>query len=1069
MSGHLRDSAVKYLNEAFELMQEGKYKEALEELEKADEAAQKAEANDIYLYVQTIKGQLMQTTGAFEEALKIHIFSLKSAEELISKDHEKEPYNSIFQMNLNAIFELGSLFYNMEHFLQAKNCYELHLSIYEKLLKTDSENVVYQSSIAKTLNNLGNLLKKMGSIEDAKDKYEKALNIYEKLLNNDPENFEYQSDVALTLKNLCYLLKNMSLVEYSNEMLEKALDIYKKLLNNYLKLLNNDPENVVYQSYVGGTLNNLGTLLSDMGRTEDAKDSLEKALDVYEKLLNTDPENVEYQSYVGTALNNLGNLLWTMERIEDAKQMFIISLEIYTEPMQYLTIRRRAESIIGLIGLISEQAAKETSLYNKMKYLRESFKLCKKHREFFIKYELEHERKLVTEVGLRAYIDFLMKNVKFETNSKKRAREYEKALQAVEKLGEIENDETVSKLYSSAICYLKGRKLVNEAIASKKLELELLRQAVEQFRNAKETYDKANECFCIYFGLLRILEKFEEFEDVDDQKLKHLIQKVVETLPKDVSPSIRVSFENIPQIFEEKDKITRKELLKELDEKVVEIEYKALENLFGHVQEKIKDYFEEPFSPNVLYDNWKLKILFDDPEKVKGKLTIKAGNKILLNRTLTLEEIRSHILEIDYLDKKYFPQGEDEITFTTPGQKKPVIRSIDYFESILRDNRTRILQCDCCNDVCIDRNLQIAVVQLKYHVYRENNVIKLTVDDAYHRKVMAVLNALKHDVDVVVFPEFSIPFDYLKEIKHYADNTGVIVVAGSHYVTEGHLEEYGELFTREFEEEDLRKNISPFVIPFSRIVHNEELLGSRNERELYFHERMKAGKINHIFKLRDDLRLGLMICYEYLNADLRNRLIHVCDVILVPQTNPNPGMFFEIAKTDLNNPLCSVNRAYIMVNGIFTFEDDYKVLGGSTGIVSTLDKHLYKKQEEGIIKPIDGVMEQFILLASIDTDFNPARDIQMVQVPIKTRLIHIFEESEIINDPRLKGRKFIELLQTIESCNTQEELRGVLTNEENKKIIKAFSPLMHKHIQDLNELTFDHMKEKSCYIMIPAK
>ena len=47
-----------------------------------------------------------------------------------------------------------------------------------------------------------------------------------------------------------------------------------------------------------------------------------------------------------------------------------------------------------------------------------------------------------------------MKNVRLEDDSEKRAKEYEKALQAVEKLGEMEDDETVSKLCSSAACYL---------------------------------------------------------------------------------------------------------------------------------------------------------------------------------------------------------------------------------------------------------------------------------------------------------------------------------------------------------------------------------------------------------------------------------------------------------------------------------------------------------------------------------------------------------------------------------------------------------------------------------------
>ena len=163
MSEGLRDSAVDHLNEALELLQEGKYKEALEKLEKAEEISRQAEADDIFLYIQTIKGYLMQNLGDYEEALKIHTLSLKASEELLSKDYGNELSLLIIQLNLDAIGTLGNIFYEMGRFLQAKNCYETHLSIYEKLLTNDPDNVVYQSDVGATLNNLGNLLKNMAA------------------------------------------------------------------------------------------------------------------------------------------------------------------------------------------------------------------------------------------------------------------------------------------------------------------------------------------------------------------------------------------------------------------------------------------------------------------------------------------------------------------------------------------------------------------------------------------------------------------------------------------------------------------------------------------------------------------------------------------------------------------------------------------------------------------------------------------------------------------------------------------------------------------------------------------
>ena len=496
-----------------------------------------------------------------------------------------------------------------------------------------------------------------------------------------------------------------------------------------------------------------------------------------------------------------------------------------------------------------------------------------------------------------------------------------------------------------------------------------------------------------------------------------------------------------------------------------EAERKAREEAERHT--KIKDYFEEPFNPiKLIYENWKLKIIFDDPEKVKGKLTIKAGNRTFLNRPLTLEEIKNNSLEIDYLEKKYFPEGEDEISFSIKGQKKPVLRSIDYFESIPGNNKIRILQQDCCNNSFEGHNLRIAAVQLKYHVYKENSVVKLTADEAYHRKIMSILEAVKEKADIVVFPEFSIPFEYLEKIQQYADENGIIIVAGSHYVLEKNLGVYGKLFSHKFGEQDLRKNISPIVIPDSRIVHNEKLFGAKEERECYSEEGMTQGEVNNILKIKENFRLGVMICYEYLNPDFRQRLIRACDVILVPQTNGNPSRFYDVANSEINNPLCSGNRTYVMVNGAFNVGDNKTIFGGSTGAISTLDKYSSRYQDQGVIEPIDKVMEQFVLITSINTDFNPARELSNAQIPITTRLIHIFEEKEILKDPYGNGKEFIETLKKIDYCTCRDELKKLLDREKKTSLIKNYSPLMNKRIHNLEELKLEEIKDRCRAVLI---
>lgn len=78
-------------------------------------------------------------------------------------------------------------------------------------------------------------------------------------------------------------------------------------------------------------------------------------------------------------------------------------------------------------------------------------------------------------------------------------------------------------------------------------------------------------------------------------------------------------------------------------------------------------------------------------------------------------------------------------------------------------------------------------------------------------------------------------------------------------------------------------------------------------------------------------------------------------------------------------------------------------------------------------------MEQFVLLASINTKFNPARDTNTGQIPIKTKLIHIFDENEILSDLKPNGREFIQLLDTIKKYENREELKKMLEDTGNKK------------------------------------
>jgi tetratricopeptide (TPR) repeat protein len=73
MSRLLRDLAERHFQKALQLVQKKKHKEALKELEIADEAAKKAKANDILLKILSLNGQLLLTLKELDKAIKVYI------------------------------------------------------------------------------------------------------------------------------------------------------------------------------------------------------------------------------------------------------------------------------------------------------------------------------------------------------------------------------------------------------------------------------------------------------------------------------------------------------------------------------------------------------------------------------------------------------------------------------------------------------------------------------------------------------------------------------------------------------------------------------------------------------------------------------------------------------------------------------------------------------------------------------------------------------------------------------------------------------------------------------------
>ncbi|MHC1596007.1 MAG: tetratricopeptide repeat protein, partial [Candidatus Syntropharchaeales archaeon] len=796
----------------------------------------------------------------------------------------------------------------------------------------------------------------------------------------------------------------------------------------------------------------------------------EGALEMYEKLLEDDPESVVYQSNVATTLNNLGNLLSDMGRIDDARARYEQSLGIYAEPMQYMTIRQKARTVIGIIQLVSKSAEEATNKIKKSEYFREVWITYSHHREFFAEYGLDYEHGLARGAGLIAHIQYLMLNAEAEKDIDKRISEYENCIQVVVEILEDEHDPELKELWQSIRHYLDGRRLINIAMKSNPPERESIEQAVEQFKLAKGRYEPANACYHIYDVLL----KFENVEVPDDatvQRILEPLQNIINSLSKKSDTTVKLAFEEIESLLKKEGAKVDLSTFIKLNHCISEIETPALRAYFTYICEMMESYSKEPFSPGeITYSNWDIKVMFPEPEKVTGKLMIKAGGNVLFNKPLSIRDTTLHL--------NHRPRVKKETITFTDGTGKTVTRPISCSDEIRCADgyiKFHILEHDCKHAIT-NNNFNIAIVQLKYHLYKESSAIKVKYGKQYLNKIRLVLDAVKEEADLIVFPEFSIPFDYLSEFKQYSDANGIIIIAGSHYVTDANLGKYGDLFDSEFGEfgeNDLLKNISPVIIPSQeKILHTEKVLAAKVERELSFDEGMTHGTLNRIFKLRDDVTCGVIICFDFINDDLRKRITDACNIIIVPQSNPEPWRFQGIGKGAIDNPRGSGNKAYVMASGIFTFydsetNDGKTIFGGGSGVIQTLDKDSHKKQEkrEEQEKQKEGKLaEQFVLLSSLNMNFFAARDTQQAQTSGIKKLIYIFEEEEIFNSKKCYPQDFLDLLAMMDSCKTRNELKQLLTA--NKSLIRDYSPLMHEHTKNLEDLRLDQIKAKCRAIVV---
>jgi tetratricopeptide (TPR) repeat protein/predicted amidohydrolase len=999
---------------------------------------------------ETVNGiaELYKSIGNYEKSLSLYRRALEIREKTLGKEHPE------VALTLNNISEI----YNyLEMKDEALVLMKRAFSIFERVLPSN------HPSIATSLNNLALLYQNTEESEKAKSLYKKSLDIYEKTLGPD------HPSIAITLNNLAALYNKNEEYELALPLLKRALGINRKNFGDH-------------NSEIALTLSNISALYVEMSKPVEAKKHYEQAFESYERILGKSPNNSLYQYLYANNLNNFGKFLENSSDFADAKKYYKRSLEIITDPLNEKMIEAKSKAIAGIIQVSFNYAKNETNSLKKEQLFYGVYQLYEKYFNFISEQGFGEQGRLIKNVGVNAYIQNLVLAAQSEPEIDKRIEKYNTCICEINKIALEEDDEELKAIWISIMHYLEGRKLINEATKSVLPDVTLIEKAIEQFELAKDKHEAAQACYCIYKVILELSDT-EVLNDEALLRISGLLEIAEDTFQNDMDQTLKSIFTEIKHLIEENYKEVDYNIFFRLNHYIEKINYYALRSHFNYVAQKVmflyneeaqkkarfssdstlKTEFNKPekeaFSPEVSYRNWTVEIRFNEFDKIEGKIIINIEN---------INVFSGYLRE----NKMYIPHRlckQEEIVEIMDHNGNRILRKISYSNTIECNGKhidVHFFEQNCSKINQEKDWINIGVVQLKYHLYKDGYSLEIENSPRYRKKVFSILDALVKKVDLVVFPEFSIPFEYLSDFKKYSDEHGIIIIAGSHYVKGKNLIEYGNFFDTNFGDSDLLKNICPVIVPsHEKIYHIEKVCGAGIERE-FLKEKMENGTLNRIFKFYDNLTCGIMICFDFLKDELRSSIGEACNIVLVPQSNPSPNRFYSVAEYDISkNPKYQHNMAYIMANGIFTFEKNDTLYGGKSGVILTLDKNSVNDSSRAIVTSVNKEYEQFVLIVSLYTKFFASRETQGGQIPLETEIIHIYDKQDLIDTEKRNVETFLDFLKEIGNCENSSELRYIINN--NEKMLKEYSPLMHKNLsENLSDLNLKRIKNRCQYILL---
>ena len=501
--------------------------------------------------------------------------------------------------------------------------------------------------------------------------------------------------------------------------------------------------------------------------------------------------------------------------------------------------------------------------------------------------------------------------------------------------------------------------------------------------------------------------------------------------------------------------------IQELNSEIVNIDYHATRSILNYASREFNEYFKNPMEVEVTFQNWSLNVTLSG---IEGRIKISANGKVLWED------------DVIGMGKKRFvcsfePQNLEEKIIIEPIEKPHLKRKIDVECCEIINNQNVFFVKKALSGLNEDHMLGVAAVQIPYEYEYIGNIWRCVWNDAYKQKILSILEFLKDKTDCVVFPELSIPFEMLGELREFADREKILIIAGSHYAERKNIEEYNELFDHEFGEKDVRKSICPILVPSQKILHIEKIYPSKEEDIGFNVTGMVKGEIQGIFSI-GNYDFGVLICSDLMNPDLRSRIFKKANLVLAPQFNPRMDRFYEIANTEFQNPN-NIVRAIVLANatgqtaagGSAVFRNlsrgDQKISKDNFGydyaaIIATTKYEVTTKNE--VTEKFETMKDEMIICSKINLAYISERTPDTWRDedhPIDYHIIPIIQSEE----------KIVNLLNCVNGAEDPQTCIEIL--ERNKELIEKTSGILFNNTSDVNNLSLEEMMEKCQAVIIP--